>query len=103
MSVDKSTIYYLIIGATFLLNFAFIPLLFEVLQTRQMSNIPYITLFCFLIAQALFLFVVFFRAYHLHIMIYLVGFVCVSALLFLKYFYDDKNIHVIKKYTISEE
>ena len=36
-------------------------------------------------------------------MIYLVGFVCVSALLFLKYFYDGKNIHVIKKYTISEE
>ena len=89
MSVDKSTIYYLIIGATFLLNFAFIPLLFEVLQTRQMSNIPYFTLICFLIAQALFLFVVFF--------------VCIWAVLFLRYCYDGKNIHLIKKYTISEE
>lgn len=103
MNVDKTTIYYLIVGATFLLNFAFIPLLFEVLQQRQMSNIPYVTLFCFLIAQALFLFVVFFRNYHLHIFIYLVGFICVSSLLFLKKFYDKRNIHIIKKYTISEE
>ena len=43
MSVDKTTIYYVIV-ATFLLNFAFIPLLFEVLQQKNMSNIPYLTL-----------------------------------------------------------
>ena len=103
MNIDKNVIYYLIVAAVFLFNFAFIPLLFEILQQKQMSNIPYVSLFCFLLAQAIYLFVVFFRGYNLHIVIYLVGFICVSALLFLKHFYDNKNIHVIKKVIISEE
>jgi uncharacterized protein with PQ loop repeat len=103
MEVKKDIIYYLIVAAVFLFNFAFIPLLFEVLQQRQTSNIPYVSLFCFLIAQAIYLFIVFFRNYHLHTFIYLVGFICVSALIFLKHFYDKKNIHVIKKVIVSEE
>lgn len=98
MNIDKTLFYYLILGATFLMNFAFVPLLFEVMQQKTTSNIPYLTLICFLIAQLLFLFVVFYRNYYFHIFIYLIGFVCVSSLLFLKHFMDNKNIHVIKKY-----
>lgn len=97
MSVDKTTVYYLIVTATFLLNIAFIPLLLEVLQHRNMSNIPYLTLVCILLSQILFLFVVLFRSYYYHVFIYLIGFICISALLFLKPMYDDKNTHVINK------
>mgnify|MGYP000993117740 CR=1 FL=1 len=102
MNVDKTSIYYLILGATFLMNFAFVPLLFEVLQQRNTTNIPYITLLCFILAQALFLFIVVYRNYYFHTFIYLVGFICVSALLFLKKFYDTKNIHVIRTHVSQE-
>ena len=67
MSVDKSTIYYLIIGATFLLNFAFIPLLFEVLQTRQMSNIPYFNVNLFFNSTS----IIFYLLYFLEDIIYI--------------------------------
>ena len=97
MSVDKTTVYYLIVTATFLLNIAFIPLLFEVLQHRNMSNIPYLTLGCILAAQALFLCVVLLRSYYYHVFIYLIGFICVSALLFLKSGMDNQNTQVINK------
>jgi len=95
MEVNKSTIYYIIITATFLLNFSFIPLLLEVLQQRNMSSIPYITLICMLISQILLLFVVFYREYYYHIGIYLVGFICISTLLFLKPGYDNKNTQTV--------
>ena len=97
MSVDKTTIYYVIVAATFLLNFAFIPLLFEVLQQKNMSNIPYLTLICILISQVLLLFIVLYRSYYYHVFIYLVGFVCISALLFLKPRFDEKNTQIINK------
>ena len=97
MSVDKSTTYYFIVTAIFLLNFAYIPLLFEVLQQKNTSNIPYLTLICILISQLLLLFIVFYRSYYYHVFIYLVGFVCVAALLFLKPIYQDKNTQIINK------
>ena len=97
MSVDKTTMYYIIVAATFLLNFAYVPLLLEVLQQRNLNNIPYLTLILILISQILLLFVVFYRSYYYHVFIYLVGFVCVAALLFLKPIYQDKNTQVINK------
>tara|TARA_Y200000002_G_scaffold370788_2_gene366713 strand:- start:277 stop:603 length:327 start_codon:yes stop_codon:yes gene_type:complete len=97
MSVDKTTMYYIIVAATFLLNFAYVPLLLEVLQQRNLNNIPYLTIILILISQILLLFVVFYRSYYYHVFIYLVGFVCVAALLFLKPIYQDKNTQVINK------
>jgi|TARA_B110000483_G_scaffold138665_1_gene165711 hypothetical protein len=105
MEVNKTTIYYIIVASIFLMNFSFIPLLLEVLQQRNMTNIPYLTLITMLISQILLLFVVFYRGYYYHIFIYLVGFVCISTLLFLKPMYDNKNIQVINRnvYNIIEE
>jgi hypothetical protein len=100
MNIDKKKIYYesnLIVGATFLFNFALIPLLFEVLQQKNMTNIPYLTLICLLISQILLLFIVFYRNYYYHVFIYLIGFICISSLLFLKPKYDSTNIQVINK------
>ena len=100
MNIDKKKIYYesnLIVGAIFLLNFAFVPLLFEVLQQKNMTNIPYLTLICLLISQILLLFIVFYRNYYYHVFIHLVGFICISSLLFLKPKYDSINIQVINK------
>lgn len=97
MEVNKSTIFYIIMAAAFLLNFSFIPLLLEILQQRNMSNIPYITLFCMLLSQILLLFIVFYRKYYYHVFIYLIGFICVGTLLFLKSGYDNKNTQTINK------
>ena len=101
--MSKDIIYYLVLAANFLFNFAFIPLLFEILQQKTTSNIPYVSLICFLISQLLFLFVVFYKDYYFHIFLYLVGFICIVSILFLKKFYDNKNIHVIQKFDTSEE
>lgn len=105
MEVNKTTIYYLIVASIFLMNFSFIPLLLEVLQQRNLTNIPYITLICMLLSQILLLFIVFYRSYYYHIFIYLIGFICISTLLFLKPIYDNKNIQVIKRnvYNVIEE
>lgn len=102
MSVDKSTAYYFIVTAIFLLNFAYIPLLFEVLQQKNTSNIPYLTLICILISQLLLLFIVFYRSYYYHVFIYLVGFVCVAAILFLKPTFYGRNTQLIKKTVYNE-
>lgn len=105
MEVNKTTIYYLIVASIFLMNFSFIPLLLEVLQQRNLTNIPYLTLICMLLSQILLLFIVFYRSYYYHIFIYLIGFICISTLLFLKPIYDNKNIQVIKRnvYNVIEE
>lgn len=105
MEVNKTTIYYIIVASIFLMNFSFIPLLLEILQQKNMTNIPYITLISMFISQLLLLFVVFYRSYFYHIFIYLIGFICISTLLFLKPMYDNKNIQVINRnvYNIIEE
>lgn len=58
-----------------------------------------------LLSQILLLFIVFYRSYYYHIFIYLIGFICISTLLFLKPIYDNKNIQVIKRnvYNVIEE
>lgn len=98
MNVNKTTIYYIIVAAIFLVNFSFVPLLLEIIQQRNTSNIPYITLICMLISQILLLGIVFYRGYYYHIFIYLIGFICISALLFLKPMYDKNNTQIIKRY-----
>ena len=58
MNVNKTTIYYIIVASIFLINFSYIPLLLEILQQKNTSNIPYITLIGILISQLLLLFIV---------------------------------------------
>jgi len=97
MNVNKTTVYYIIVCATFLSNFALVPLLFEILQQKTMTNIPYLTLICVFISQLLLLFIVLYRNYYYHAFIYFVGFICISSLLFLKSKFNNNNVEVIKK------
>ena len=103
MNVNKTTIYYIIVASIFLINFSYIPLLLEILQQKNTSNIPYITLIGILISQLLLLFIVCYRAYYYHIFIYLVGFICICTILFLKPSYDKNNIQVVNKYVYEEK
>lgn len=102
MNVDKTTAYYIIVTAIFLMNFSFVPLLFEILQQKYTSNIPYLTLICALLSQVLILFIVFYRSYYYHAFIYLVGFICLASIFFLKSNFDQKNTKIIKK-TVTNE
>ena len=95
-NIDKTIYYYLILFATFLFSFSFVTLVFEVIQQRLTINIPYTTLILMLISFLIYLFITIHRKYYLHIFFYLVGFVCVSIILFLKRIYDKKNMKVSK-------
>lgn len=101
--IDKTIFYYLLLFANFIINFAFIPIVFEVIQQRYTYNIPYVSIILFMIAQIIFLFVVLYKEYYFHVFIYVVGLLCSCILLFLKKYYDKQNtkvINVIKNETV---
>lgn len=91
VNIDKSIYYYLILFATFLFSFAFIPLVFEIIQQKITINIPYITLICMFISFIIYLFITINRQYYSHIFFYLIGLICVSLIIFLKRKYDNKK------------
>ena len=90
-----SLYYYLIMFATLLFTFAFIPMVFEILQQKITSNIPYISLFSFLISFLIFLFIGIIKEYYVHTIFYSIGLLSVIILLFLKKSYDNKSIKVL--------
>ena len=101
--INKTIFYYILLFANFIINFAFIPLVFEVIQQKYTSNIPYLSIILFMISQIIFLFVVLYKEYYFHVFIYVIGLLCTSILLFLKKYYDKQNtkiINVIKNETI---
>lgn len=89
VNIDKSIYYYLILFATFLFSFSFIPLVFEIIQKKITINIPYITLICMFISFIIYLFITINRQYYSHIFFYLIGLICVSLIIFLKRKYDN--------------
>jgi uncharacterized protein with PQ loop repeat len=92
--VDKSIYYYLILFATFLFSFSFIPIVFEIIEQKLTSNIPYVSLICMIIAFLIYLFITINRKYYVHIFFYLIGLISVSIILFLKRSYDKNNIKI---------
>lgn len=99
--VDKSIYYYLILFATFLFSFSFIPIVFEIIEQKLTSNIPYISLVCMIIAFLIYLFITINRKYYIHIFFYLIGLISVSTILFLKRKYDKNNIQITSFNIIS--
>ena len=87
--------YYLIMIATFLAAFSFIPILFKIQQLQISNNIPYVSLIGFLISYILLLFIVIMKKYYIHTFIYLVGIICIIMIIFLKRLYDTNNINQI--------
>lgn len=100
---DKTVYYYVILFATFLFSFSFIPILFEIIQQRITSNIPYISLICMIISFLIYLFIAIDRKYYIHLFFYLIGLICVSIILFLKKKYDKNNIIITKREIYEEE
>ena len=90
-----SIYYYLIMFATLLFTFSFVPMVFEILQQKITSNIPYISLFSLLIALLIFLFIAIIKSYYIHSIFYSIGLLSVIILCFLKKSYDNKSIKVL--------
>ena len=89
--IDKSIYYYLILFATFLFSFSFIPLVFEIIQQKITLNIPYVSLICMFLSFLIYLFITINRKYYIHLFFYLVGLISISIIIFLKRKYDNKK------------
>jgi len=87
--------YYLIMFATLLFTFSFVPIVFEILQQKITSNIPYISLFSLLFTFLIFLFIGIIKEYYIHSLFYCIGLLSIIIILFLKKFYDNKSIKVL--------
>lgn len=96
---NKNIYYYLILFATLLITFSLIPVVFEIIQQKITSNIPYVSLICILISFLIYLFITIHRKYYIHVFFYLVGFIGVSIILFLKRRFDENknNIDILNE------
>ena len=92
---NKNIYYYLILFATLLITFSLIPIVFEIIEQKITSNIPYVSLICMLISFLIYLFITIHRKYYIHVFFYLTGFICASIILFLKKRFDRNNINII--------
>jgi len=101
-TVDRTFYYYIILFATFLFTIGFIPIVFEILQQKTISIIPYISLIFIIISYIIYLFIAISRKYFFHSIIYLIGLIAISILLFLKKKYENKNKN-INNVIINEE
>ena len=91
-TIDKSYYYYIILFATFLFTFSYIPIVFQIIQQKKSSNIPYISLISMFVAFIFFLFVTISRQYYIHLFFYLVGLISISVIIFYKKYYDNSPI-----------
>ena len=93
-SVNKTIYYYLILFATFIIIFAFIPLLFEIIQQKITSNIPYISLILIMIGFLIYFFIALSREYYFHLLFYSIGLIVIIIILFLKNKFDKNSINI---------
>jgi hypothetical protein len=96
--VNKTIYYYLILFAIFLTSFSFIPIIFEVIQQKLISNIPYISIILILLTFLIYTFIAIVKKYYIHLFFYLIGLISISILLYLKIIYNDNNTIEILKY-----
>ena len=92
IKINKTIYYYFILFAIFLFSFSFIPLVYEIIQQKITSNIPYISLIPLIISYLIFIFITLQREYYTHLFFYLIGLICSIIILFLKKSYDYNNI-----------
>ena len=96
--VDKTIYYYLILFAIFLTSFSFIPIIFEVMQQKLISNIPYVTIILILLTFLIYTFIAIVKKYYIHLFFYFIGLISISILLYLKIIYNNSNSIEILKY-----
>jgi uncharacterized membrane protein len=92
IKVNKTIYYYFILFAIFLFSFSFIPIVYEIIQQKITSNIPYISLIPLILSYLIFIFITLQREYYTHLFFYLIGLICTMIILFLKKGYDQNNI-----------
>lgn len=100
VKVHKTIYYYLILFGILLFSFSFIPIVYEVVQQKITSNIPYLSLICLIISYLIFILITIIRGYNIHLFFYLVGLIPIIIILFFKSKYDLTNIIVNKKNNI---
>lgn len=94
--ISENIYKYLILFATFLLPFSFIPLVFEITQQKITSNIPYATLISLMIVFLIYIFHSLNKRDYIHLFFYVIALICISLILFLKRKYDNNNITIEK-------
>jgi hypothetical protein len=81
---NKLFYYYLILFATLLVSISFIPIIYNILSESIMTNIPYSSLILMVTAFLIFLYYSIEKKYYIHIGLYLVGFLSIAFIIFLK-------------------
>ena len=95
MIIDKTVYYYIILFSALLFCFSFVPLLFEIIQQKITSNIPYSTLILLITSFLILIYVCILKSYYVHLFIYLIGVIPISIILSLKIKFDKNNIGII--------
>ena len=92
--MSKNLSYYILLFSMFILNFSLIPLLFEILEQRLTSNIPYITLISFWLVLVIYLFRAILKEYYIYSLFLMVGIITLSIIIYLKTIYDKNNTFI---------
>lgn len=101
--------YKLIVFATIISISSLVPILYEIIQQKITSNIPYISLIFISIAFLIFMYISLLKGYYLHLFFYSFGLLCTLLIIYFKRKYDhnnitiNKNISNIYKYKMKEK
>ena len=101
--MNGSFYYYILLFATFLITFSFVPLLFEIVKTKIAINIPYSSLLLALFSLSIFMFVSLSKKYYFHLLFYLIGFISLFIVIFLKKSYDKKIQNILMNIPIERK
>ena len=93
-----SIYYILIMLATVIAIFSLVPIIYEIIQQKITSNIPYISLVLIAFTFIIYMYISITKGYYLHLFFYTFGLLCISIIIFFKRKYDSKNI-IIEKST----
>ena len=93
---NSSGVFTFILFANFLFCAALIPFIFETIQQKYTSNIPYLTLAFLLVAYVILFIISVMRKYLMHCIIYFIGIVCALIMLSLKVNYDKNKVFIQK-------
>jgi uncharacterized protein with PQ loop repeat len=99
--MNHSFYYYILLFATFILTFSFVPLLFEIIKTKITINIPYSSLLLALLSLTIFMFVSISKKYYFHLLFYIIGFISLFIIAFFKKTYDKKIQNILMNQPIQ--
>lgn len=85
----RSMYYYTILFAIFLYIFGFIPIVIKIIEDKNITIIPYLSIYLFLFSFLIFLFIAIHKKYYLHLFFYTVGLTSILIILFLKNKYNQ--------------